>query len=89
MEYETITNENVIARLEAELEDLRGKIARLKAFNDKHYNGLEFIGDIDCDNYEAQHMAFEAQLSHMMGYMLDLECRLEILRDIRSRGEQK
>lgn len=83
MEYETTTNENVIARLEAELEDLNGKIKRLNAFMEKHYDGWEFIGDMDGDNYEAQHMALESQLSHMIGYAHALEWRLEILRDIR------
>lgn len=39
LETPPTTNENVIARLEAELADLNGKIKRLKAFDDKHYNG--------------------------------------------------
>lgn len=83
MDYETTTNENVIARLEAELEDLDGKIKRLNAFIEKHYVGWEFIGDIDGDNYGAQHRALASQLSHMISYARALEWRLEILRDIR------
>lgn len=83
MEYEPTTNENVIRRLEAELEDLRGKIKRLSAFIEKHYDGWRFIGDMDGDNYEAQHRALASQLSHMISYARALEWRLEILRDIR------
>lgn len=79
MEYETTTNENVIARLEAELEDLNGKIKRLKAFIEKHYDGWVFIGDMDGDNYEAQHMALDSQLSNMIGYYRALNWRIEIL----------
>lgn len=82
MDYETTTNENVIARLEAELEDLNGKLERLKAFVAKHFDGWEFIGDMNGDNYEAQHRALASQLSHMISYARALEWRLEILRDL-------
>ena len=78
MEYQKTTNENVIAKLESELEDLRGKIKRLNDFIEKHYDGV----DIDGDNYEMQHVALESQLSHMTGYALDLECRIELMRSV-------
>lgn len=87
LETPPTTNENVIARLEAELADLNGKIKRLKAFDDKHYNGGEFIGDIDGDNYEAQHRAIVSQLSHMLSYARAIEWRLEILQDLRTGNE--
>ena len=83
------TNENVISRLEAELADLSGKIKRLKAFDDKHYNGGEFIGDIDGDNYEAQHRALVSQLSHMTSYARAIEWRIEILRDLKAENDGK
>lgn len=85
----TTTNENVISRLEAELADLSGKIKRLKAFDDKHYNGVEFIGDIDGDNYEAQHGALVSQLSHMTSYARAIEWRIEILRDLKAENDGK
>lgn len=77
------TNENVIDRLNDELEDLNGKIERLKAFEDRHYNGFEFTGDIGGDCYEAQHRAIGSQLSNMIGYSRALKWRIEILQKCR------
>ena len=70
-----------LAKIEAELADLNGKIERLKAFVDSHYSdGFRFTGDIGNDCYEAQHKALGSQMAHMVGYAHALEWRLEILR---------
>jgi hypothetical protein len=72
-------NANVIDRLKLERDDLKGKIERLKAFIDSHFDGVEFIGDIAGDCYEAQHKALDSQLSNMIGYYRALNWRIEIL----------
>ena len=66
-------NPNVIAKLKAEHKDLTGKIERLSAFINKHYDAdNNYIGDIGDDFYsdffEAQKPMLEEQYQAMIRY---------------------